>query len=151
MKNTDPLITYLATHDAPCPGCGYNLRGLRESSCPECGYQTSLEALIAVATKRSWHTLKLIITIINLVPVVISAALTAFFAFVSIGDDTAASFQWSLVFVGHVIVIWLLAMPIRRLILASLAWAWIFNPLLVFVFVFVSDTFLGKAIGLPTD
>ena len=33
----DLLCALLADTDAPCPGCGYNLRGLRTSECPECG------------------------------------------------------------------------------------------------------------------
>ncbi len=31
------LRVFLAEHDAPCPACGYNLRGLTEATCPECG------------------------------------------------------------------------------------------------------------------
>lgn len=31
------LREYLAAHDAPCPGCGYNLRGVTAAACPECG------------------------------------------------------------------------------------------------------------------
>lgn len=46
MTNPDPLIAYLAAHDAPCPGCGYNLRGLQTNSCPECGRTLSLKAIL---------------------------------------------------------------------------------------------------------
>ncbi len=31
------LRSFLAERDAPCPGCGYNLRGVQEPVCPECG------------------------------------------------------------------------------------------------------------------
>ena len=31
------LREFLASRDFPCPGCDYNLRGLREGRCPECG------------------------------------------------------------------------------------------------------------------
>ena len=31
------LVSYLATHDAECPRCRYNLRGVGASRCPECG------------------------------------------------------------------------------------------------------------------
>ena len=31
------LRAYLAGRDIPCPGCGYNLRGLTIQTCPECG------------------------------------------------------------------------------------------------------------------
>ncbi len=36
------LHFYLAERVTPCPGCGYNLRGLTQSSCPECGNPISL-------------------------------------------------------------------------------------------------------------
>ncbi|MEX2218097.1 MAG: hypothetical protein WD749_04995 [Phycisphaerales bacterium] len=31
-----PLHDFLAERDFPCPGCGYNLRGLEANVCPEC-------------------------------------------------------------------------------------------------------------------
>ncbi|MEM8758677.1 MAG: hypothetical protein AAGF47_12970 [Planctomycetota bacterium] len=37
------LRAYLAERDVPCPGCGYNLRGVRETVCPECGDLISLD------------------------------------------------------------------------------------------------------------
>jgi 4-amino-4-deoxy-L-arabinose transferase-like glycosyltransferase len=36
------LINYLADRDAPCPVCGYNLRGLQRADCPECGHHLVL-------------------------------------------------------------------------------------------------------------
>jgi hypothetical protein len=39
----DPLLErYLADRDIVCPGCAYNLRGLRSDRCPECGDQLEL-------------------------------------------------------------------------------------------------------------
>jgi hypothetical protein len=39
----DPsLVSFLATHDASCPRCGYNLRGVESAVCPECGAGLSL-------------------------------------------------------------------------------------------------------------
>lgn len=35
--DTNLLLAYLASHDEPCPNCGYSLRGVREPKCPECG------------------------------------------------------------------------------------------------------------------
>ncbi len=43
MDAPDPVLPdealrlFLAARDAPCPGCGYNLRGIQEATCPECG------------------------------------------------------------------------------------------------------------------
>lgn len=35
-EDASQLAAFLATRDEPCPGCGYNLRGLTGASCPEC-------------------------------------------------------------------------------------------------------------------
>lgn len=37
-----PLAAFLAHRDEPCPGCGYNLRGVTGSDCPECGRPITL-------------------------------------------------------------------------------------------------------------
>lgn len=36
------LVAFLRDRDAPCPGCGYNLRGLGAARCPECGHRLRL-------------------------------------------------------------------------------------------------------------
>jgi hypothetical protein len=36
------LRAFLAGRDEPCPGCGYNLRGLTSSACPECNQSLCL-------------------------------------------------------------------------------------------------------------
>ncbi len=38
----ESLIQFLATHDAPCPKCAYNLRSVESLTCPECGLQLKL-------------------------------------------------------------------------------------------------------------
>jgi hypothetical protein len=43
----DPrLIRLLLERDIPCPGCGYNLRGLESPTCPECGFGFDRESLL---------------------------------------------------------------------------------------------------------
>ncbi|MEQ8770763.1 MAG: hypothetical protein RIB60_09685 [Phycisphaerales bacterium] len=39
------LELYLAERDVPCPGCGYNLRGLTEAACPECARAVDVSEL----------------------------------------------------------------------------------------------------------
>src|SRR5262245_3584017 len=36
------LRAFLATRDTPCPGCGYNLRGIQGAACPECNQRLAL-------------------------------------------------------------------------------------------------------------
>jgi hypothetical protein len=44
----DPyLVNHLAQQDIPCPGCGYNLRGLTGECCPECGQALVLRVGLA--------------------------------------------------------------------------------------------------------
>lgn len=45
MSQPEELRRYLAERDVPCPGCGYNLRGLGENCCPECGRELSYREL----------------------------------------------------------------------------------------------------------
>lgn len=42
MNEVERLAGYLKGRDAPCPGCGYNLRDLRSEICPECGESLSV-------------------------------------------------------------------------------------------------------------
>jgi hypothetical protein len=48
---SDILRDFLADRDQPCPGCGYNLRGVQEPVCPECG--RTLELALA-RPARGW-------------------------------------------------------------------------------------------------
>ncbi|MEM9373862.1 MAG: hypothetical protein AAGA55_09475 [Planctomycetota bacterium] len=45
MDERDRLIGYLNGRDVPCPGCGYNLRGLRDTACPECDEPLSIRSI----------------------------------------------------------------------------------------------------------
>jgi hypothetical protein len=42
QTDLDALREYLATRDAACPSCGYNLRGLTSDRCPECHQEIAL-------------------------------------------------------------------------------------------------------------
>ncbi|MEM9166950.1 MAG: hypothetical protein AAGB48_07970 [Planctomycetota bacterium] len=44
-NDAEQLRSYLAERDVPCPGCGYNLRGVREPVCPECGETILLDKI----------------------------------------------------------------------------------------------------------
>jgi hypothetical protein len=40
--NRRRILDYLAEHDAPCPNCTYNLRGMTTPRCPECGHEPDI-------------------------------------------------------------------------------------------------------------
>lgn len=48
-----PLI--LKDRDILCPGCGYNLRDVRERRCPECGAWLSVHPQAVCLTSRAEH------------------------------------------------------------------------------------------------
>jgi hypothetical protein len=47
VTSPELLQAYLADQDVPCPGCGYNLRGLTSGVCPECRHQLLLRVDLA--------------------------------------------------------------------------------------------------------
>jgi len=51
------LVHYLATRDAACPLCGYNLRCLTRPQCPECGRELRLTVGLTEPYLRAWITL----------------------------------------------------------------------------------------------
>ncbi len=53
MKEIDRLAGYLKGRDAPCPGCGYNLRDLIGDRCPECGETLTVVKIIYHAPRAS--------------------------------------------------------------------------------------------------
>ena len=42
---TSPLQSILSKRDVACSRCGYNLRGLRDTTCPECGSAIDISAI----------------------------------------------------------------------------------------------------------
>lgn len=42
-RDVEALAAYLADRDVACPGCGYNLRGLKAERCPECNEALQLQ------------------------------------------------------------------------------------------------------------
>lgn len=47
LREGDELRAYLMDRDLPCPGCGYNLRGLPGRVCPECRQELRLTVGLA--------------------------------------------------------------------------------------------------------
>jgi len=53
-EESDQVISFLRDRDAPCPLCGYNLRGLASGRCPECGSGLRLAVGLAEPFLRAW-------------------------------------------------------------------------------------------------
>ena len=63
-RSADPvLVGYLAGRDAPCPRCGYNLRGVESSRCPECG--GALELTLVGSSRVDLQACKLEYSIVS--------------------------------------------------------------------------------------
>jgi hypothetical protein len=50
----EQLQHFLATTDAPCPSCDYNLRGLKSDACPECNQKLVLNVALAEPRQRAF-------------------------------------------------------------------------------------------------
>jgi len=50
------LVSYLASNHAPCPICGYDLKGVTADACPECGHRL----ILTVSTPPSQRAVKLL-------------------------------------------------------------------------------------------
>jgi hypothetical protein len=46
LPPAERVARYLEGRDVACPGCAYNLRGVRQDRCPECGRALTLEELL---------------------------------------------------------------------------------------------------------
>jgi hypothetical protein len=53
-SHSTPLRDFLATTDAPCPNCGYNLKGLATNTCPECNEGIRLWVTLEHPLPRVW-------------------------------------------------------------------------------------------------
>lgn len=54
ITNTDQVLEYIELTAAKCPGCRYNLRGLRDPICPECGEVLTVDKLAGPRGWRAW-------------------------------------------------------------------------------------------------
>jgi hypothetical protein len=67
QPNTGPphadrsVIHFLKHRDAPCPVCGFNLRGFTADRCPECGHKLALTLATARPLLAAW-TAALLVT-----------------------------------------------------------------------------------------
>lgn len=59
MRNDALLAGYLEENDAPCPNCGYSLRGTPASTCPECGEELALASWVVRRDDQLRYTMDL--------------------------------------------------------------------------------------------
>lgn len=82
-SRTDPASRwrdFSARHDAPCPDCGYSLRGLETARCPECGHWLDTaglmycsEPLEASSLLRTWRWFWVVL-LINIILLLVAQA-----------------------------------------------------------------------------
>lgn len=53
-EQSDPLRSFLAGRDLPCPRCGYNLRGCASPTCPECNQRLTLTLANPARPEPAW-------------------------------------------------------------------------------------------------
>ncbi len=54
MNDAEFLRSYLESRGVPCPGCGYDLRGLTGDHCPECNQPLVLAVRLAEPKMAAW-------------------------------------------------------------------------------------------------
>lgn len=134
MSEAESLIEYLATHDAPCPGCGYNLRGLKANECPECARTFLLQELIESQRRRSpfWAN---ILSVVMALPFAILATLA-----VALAIDYDISTTWPAMSVFVFICAILCALflfPVRRILKQKLVWVLVLNPISLVIMLYL--------------
>jgi len=130
----DPLTAYLATHDAPCPGCKYNLRGIQQPQCPECGRVLTLEELLAPSL-RSINAMADVVSFLMAFPFIVVATLICIF-----GIDLGPSRMWLPLAAAALIsatIAWAFLFPIRRLLRKRLHMAVLYNPVTVLILIYL--------------
>jgi hypothetical protein len=70
------LVEFVRDHDAACPSCDYNLRGLTRARCPECGTELKLSIRLAEPRIGAWIALAAAVTL--------SAGVGVFLAYLAI-------------------------------------------------------------------
>lgn len=126
MSATDPLITYLAAHNVPCPGCGYNLRGLVSQECPECARQLVLQEIEESQNHRSPR-------MANTLAIMMAApypVFAIFFVWVAIGYNM--DHIWviaSVVLLTCSLIGGLMFFLVRCMLKRNLKWIFLLNPI----------------------
>ncbi len=91
----DLLTRFLANHDAECPVCGYNLRGLQTAVCPECSKRIELCVRAPDAVLR-WYLVSLVAISIAFGFTGIVGAICAYFSITEgMPQGTEAVFIWT--------------------------------------------------------
>ena len=57
LSRDEHLLAFVREHEARCPLCDYNLRGLSRPRCPECGQELKLDVRLAEPFLAAWVTL----------------------------------------------------------------------------------------------
>ncbi len=73
------MVQFLSRHDAFCPLCKYNLRGLTRPKCPECGRTLTLSVGLVEPYLRAWIVLMVSLCVTAGPGLLFSVAIGAYF------------------------------------------------------------------------
>ena len=112
---------FLSEHDAPCPGCGYNLRGTPGDKCPECAAPLAL-GIRHDDPKSRWEMIGAIGAVVCTIYFCVTASVSVFWMLKSALSSPSVGYLRSYMWTGmsaHLILAvgsaaWCLAMLLAR-------------------------------------
>lgn len=152
MSDSEIVRAYLAERDAHCPGCGYNLRGVREPVCPECAGELSLvtNPIRCGGLHQNDRDTSLQAVLIGMSFALCGAAAFALFM-LAIGRPFLALLGVAVVAGLLLLMIrarrktgWLLRLPaVWRTTLGVMAWGWLIGPVVLMALYTFTTTLFG--------
>lgn len=111
------LRAFLAERDAPCPQCGYNLRGATASVCPECSAALVL-SLRSDDPRTAWDVLAMVAVILTTIYFGIMSVISAYQAAFGLVGVTVGGFRT-----------WMWTNGVLYFLLAMIGAAWVIGVL----------------------
>ncbi|RNC80284.1 MAG: hypothetical protein ED559_00260 [Phycisphaera sp.] len=134
----EALRRYLQSHDAECPDCGYQLRGLQADCCPECNRELGLLELDVPPGGEEFKPARFadFVMIFSVIPILFAALLVLYPIFGSAPFGVVVFSLMALLLFG--MQAYLFMGPFHRAISRRPLWALLFNPLSSIVFIIVA-------------
>ena len=148
---------FLAGRDAPCPSCGYNLGGLQSGCCPECGRGVSVEQLRAAARRPVRNACAWILQISSLVVLALLGVIAVSNVSLLFLTEWGGPEPWRVPHYGFwalvgleisLVLTYVTARFGRHLLMRSMWWALLINPVSMFFVVLWSSAWLARCMAI---